>query len=61
MRAGRGLLDMLLSTPLPDAGRAGAGEKRQVEIVGGFEPERVVVDPDVLVLQLRRRGAGVGL
>lgn len=39
----------------------GAGETRKAEIVCGFEPERVVADPDVQVLQLRRRGAGVGV
>jgi ABC-type transport system involved in multi-copper enzyme maturation permease subunit len=39
----------------------GAGEARKVEIRCPFEPEQVVADPDVLVLQLRRNGAGVGL
>lgn len=35
----------------------GPGEARRVEIVCGFQPERVVVDPDVQVLQLRRKAA----
>jgi hypothetical protein len=35
----------------------GAGEKRRVEIVSAFQPEKVVVDPDVEVLQLRRKAA----
>jgi len=35
----------------------GAGEERTVEIPCGFRPERVVVDPDVEVLQLRRKTA----
>lgn len=34
-------------------------EAKQVEIVCGIEPERVVADPDVQVLQVRRRGGGV--
>ena len=39
----------------------GPGEARQVEIVCAFEPERVVADPDVQVLQLRRKRAVVEL
>jgi hypothetical protein len=35
----------------------GAGEERTVEIPCSFRPERVVVDPDVKVLQLRRKAA----
>ena len=35
----------------------GPGEVRKVEIVCGFQPERVVADPDVQVLQLRRKAA----
>jgi ABC-2 type transport system permease protein len=35
----------------------GAGEERTVEIPCAFRPERVVVDPDVKVLQLRRKAA----
>jgi len=35
----------------------GPGEKKVVEIASPFKPERVVVDPDVLVLQLRRKAA----
>jgi hypothetical protein len=35
----------------------GAGEERTVEIACPFRPERVVVDPDVKVLQLRRKAA----
>lgn len=35
----------------------GAGEERTVEIPCAFQPERVVVDPDVKVLQLRRKAA----
>jgi hypothetical protein len=35
----------------------GAGEERTVEIPCSFRPERVVVDPDVQVLQLRRKAA----
>jgi hypothetical protein len=34
-----------------------AGEEKTVRIRAPFEPERVVVDPDVQVLQLRRRAA----
>lgn len=39
----------------------GPGQVRKVEIVCGFQPERVVVDPDVQVLQLRRKAAAVKL
>lgn len=39
----------------------GPGETRKVEIVSAFQPERVVVDPDVQVLQLRRKAAVVKL
>ncbi|HEV2844316.1 MAG TPA: M1 family aminopeptidase, partial [Thermoanaerobaculia bacterium] len=39
----------------------GPGEVRKVEIVAGFQPDRVVVDPDVQVLQLRRKAAVVKL
>jgi ABC-2 type transport system permease protein len=35
----------------------GAGEERVVEIPCSFRPERIVVDPDVQVLQLRRKAA----
>lgn len=35
----------------------GSGETRTVEILSPFEPERLVVDPDVQVLQLRRKSA----
>ncbi len=34
-----------------------AGESREVTIASDFEPEHVVVDPDALVLQLRRERA----
>jgi hypothetical protein len=39
----------------------GKGEERTVEIPCSFSPERVVVDPDVKVLQLRRKAAVVKL
>jgi ABC-2 type transport system permease protein len=39
----------------------GAGEERLVEIPCSFQPERVLVDPDVRVLQLRRKAAVVKL
>lgn len=39
----------------------GAGESRTVTIRCGFEPERVVVDPDVRVLQLKRKLATAAL
>ena len=32
----------------------GADESRELEIRTAFEPKRLVVDPDVRVLQLRR-------
>jgi hypothetical protein len=32
-----------------------------VVIACGFKPERLVVDPDALVLQLRRKAAVAGL
>jgi ABC-2 type transport system permease protein len=35
----------------------GAGQEKTVEIACAFEPQRVVVDPDVQVLQLRRKAA----
>ena len=35
----------------------GAGEERVVTIRSDFEPERIVVDPDVRILQLRRERA----
>jgi ABC-2 type transport system permease protein len=38
-----------------------AGQERTVEILCAFQPERVVVDPDVKVLQLRRKAAVVKL
>ena len=34
-----------------------AGDSADFEIVTDFDPERVLVDPDVLVLQLRREAA----
>jgi len=37
----------------------GKGESRDVVITCPFEPERVVVDPDAKVLQLRRKNAVV--
>jgi aminopeptidase N len=56
--------------PLPDQGAGGtdwrdarttvtlaAGESREVVIESDFEPERILVDPDALVLQLRRERA----
>jgi len=39
----------------------GAGESRRVEIRTDFEPEKVIVDPDVQVLQLRREHGEVEL
>lgn len=39
----------------------GAGEERQVRIRCPFEPEAVVVDPDVKVMQLERNAAAVRL
>ncbi|MDE2876233.1 MAG: hypothetical protein OXQ93_12400, partial [Gemmatimonadota bacterium] len=35
----------------------GAGESAEFEIRAGFDPERVVIDPDVMVLQLNREAA----
>src|SRR6185369_1596130 len=35
----------------------GPGEEREVRIPCPFEPDKVVVDPDVQVLQLRRKAA----
>ena len=35
----------------------GAGESAEFEIRAGFDPERVLIDPDVLVLQLNREAA----
>ena len=35
----------------------GAGEKTDLSIPCDFKPDRVVVDPDALVLQLRRSAA----
>jgi hypothetical protein len=37
--------------------RLGPGESAAFEITTGFDPEHVVVDPDALVLQLRRNAA----
>ena len=39
----------------------GAGEERTVEIACAFQPQRVLVDPDVKVLQLRRKATVVKL
>ena len=39
----------------------GAGEETTVEILCSFRPERVIADPDVEVLQLRRKAAVVKL
>jgi hypothetical protein len=39
----------------------GAGESRSVTLHSGFAPERVVVDPDVRVLQLNRKQAEAAL
>ena len=38
-----------------------AGEKQDVTIRCGFKPEKLVVDPDVMVLQLERKHAEAGL
>lgn len=35
----------------------GPGEEKEVRIACAFDPERVLVDPDVRVLQLRRKSA----
>ncbi len=39
----------------------GAGESGELQLRCGFEPERIVVDPDVMVLQLQRQAASVRL
>jgi ABC-2 type transport system permease protein len=39
----------------------GAGESKQLTIRCDFEPAQVVVDPDVRVLQLKRKQAVAGL
>jgi hypothetical protein len=39
----------------------GPGEEREVRISSAFEPEKIVVDPDVQVLQLRRKAAVITL
>jgi hypothetical protein len=39
----------------------GAGESQEITLTAEFEPERVLVDPDCLVLQLRREQATVDL
>ncbi len=39
----------------------GAGEEQEVAISCDFKPERIVVDPDALVLQLMRENAVAGL
>ena len=39
----------------------GGGEERQVSLRCPFEPDTVLVDPDALVLQLRRKAAAVKL
>ena len=39
----------------------GAGEELPVVILCGFEPQKLVVDPDVRVLQLNRKKATVAL
>jgi hypothetical protein len=39
----------------------GPGEEREVRIACPFEPDKVVVDPDVQVLQLRRKAAVASL
>ena len=50
-------------TPTPDYREArttvtlGKGESRDVVITCPFEPERIIVDPDAKVLQLRRKSA----
>ncbi len=35
--------------------RLGAGQDHDVEVITDFEPDTVIVDPDVQVLQLRRQ------
>jgi len=37
--------------------KLGGGEAAEFVIRADFEPERVVIDPDVLVLQLNREAA----
>jgi aminopeptidase N len=39
----------------------GPGEEKRVTLDCGFEPDRIVADPDVLVLQLKRKSALVEL
>jgi hypothetical protein len=39
----------------------GKGESRDLVITCPFDPERIVVDPDAKVLQLRRKSAVVKL
>jgi len=39
----------------------GGGEERQISLRCPFEPDTVLVDPDALVLQLRRKAAAVRL
>ncbi|HVG09134.1 MAG TPA: ABC transporter permease subunit [Thermoanaerobaculia bacterium] len=50
-RFGKGYLDARTTVTL------GAGESKTVTILCPFDPERLVVDPDVQVLQIRRNGA----
>jgi hypothetical protein len=38
-----------------------AGESKDIVLHSDFEPERVLVDPDFLVLQLKRRNAALTL
>jgi ABC-2 type transport system permease protein len=53
--------------PVPDYREAratvllGGGEERRVSLRCSFEPDTVLVDPDALVLQLRRKAAAVKL
>jgi hypothetical protein len=55
--------EVVPSEPNPDYRDAratvtlGAGESRRVRIRCGFDPEQIVVDPDVRVLQLGRKQA----
>ena len=52
-------------TPNPDYRESrttvtlGAGKSTDVTITGDFKPDKLVVDPDVKVLQLRRKSAEV--
>jgi hypothetical protein len=54
---------MVPSAPNPDYRDAratvtlGAGESKRVTIRCGFDPESIVIDPDVRVLQLQRKQA----